>query len=125
MPSRKPDRSMATSLAMALLARLGACREQLKVAAEQLRQSPDDNDASRVAQETIHFLTDWLKTFQVTHAALSDRGARRAGSTPSPSGRCAPPRAATELRSNPAPALDASPLPRNEPRAFVLSLAQE
>jgi hypothetical protein len=50
---------------MELLARLATCREQLKVAAEQLRQSPDDNDASRIAQETIDFLTHWLKTFQV------------------------------------------------------------
>ncbi len=66
MPSRKPDRSMATSLAMALLARLGACREQLKVAAEQLRQSPDDEDASRIAEETVDFLTHWIKSFQVT-----------------------------------------------------------
>ena len=66
MPSRKPDRSLVTSLAMALLARLGACREQLKEAAEQLRESRDDKEASRIAQETIDFLTHWLKSFQIT-----------------------------------------------------------
>jgi hypothetical protein len=51
---------------MELLARLATCREQLRVIAEQLRQSPDDNDASRIAQETIDFLTPWIKSFQVT-----------------------------------------------------------
>jgi len=51
---------------MALLARLAACREQLTQAAEQLRESPDDKDASHIAQETIDFLTHWLKSFQVT-----------------------------------------------------------
>jgi hypothetical protein len=66
MSSRKRDPSLAISLAMALLARLAACREQLKEAAEQLRQSRDDKDASRIAQETIDFLTHWLKSFQVT-----------------------------------------------------------
>jgi hypothetical protein len=66
MPSRKPFPSPAPSLAMALLARLAACREQLTQAAEQLRESPDDKDASRIAQETIDFLTHWLKSFQVT-----------------------------------------------------------
>jgi hypothetical protein len=44
---------------------LATCREQLKIAAEQLRQSPDENDASRIAQETIDFLTQWIKSFQV------------------------------------------------------------
>jgi hypothetical protein len=53
------------SLAIELLTRLATCRDQLKDAAEQLRQSPDDNDASRIAQETIDFLTRWLKSFQV------------------------------------------------------------
>ena len=48
MSSRKPVPSPAPSLAMALLARLGTCREQLKEAAEQLRQSRDDKDASRM-----------------------------------------------------------------------------
>jgi hypothetical protein len=66
MPSRKPDRSLATSLAMALLARLATCREQLREAAEQLRESRDDKEASRIAQETIDFLTHWLKSFQIT-----------------------------------------------------------
>jgi hypothetical protein len=51
---------------MALLARLGACREQLKEAAGQLRESRDDKDASRIARETIDFLTHWIKSFQVT-----------------------------------------------------------
>jgi hypothetical protein len=49
---------------MELLARLAACREQLKEAAEQLRESSDDKEASRIAQETIDFLT--LKSFQIT-----------------------------------------------------------
>jgi hypothetical protein len=65
MSIRKPHPSPTTSLAMALLARLAACREQLKQAAEQLRESRDDKDASRIAQETIDFLTHWLKSFQV------------------------------------------------------------
>jgi len=56
-----------------LLTRLATCREQLRAAAEQLRQSRADEDASRIAQETVDFLTDWLKTFQITGAALSDR----------------------------------------------------
>ncbi len=51
---------------MELLARLAACREQLKEAAEQLRESSDDKEASRIAQETIDFLTHWLKSFQIT-----------------------------------------------------------
>jgi hypothetical protein len=63
MPNRNP---LPASLAMKLLTRLAVCREQLKEAAEQLRQSRDDKDASCIAQETIHFVTDWLKTFQVT-----------------------------------------------------------
>jgi hypothetical protein len=57
---------LATSLAMALLTRLGACREQLKEAAEQLRELGDDKDASRIARETIDFLTHWIESFQVT-----------------------------------------------------------
>ena len=56
-------RHQTTSLAMALLARLAACREQLKQTAEQLREARDDKDASRIAQETIDFLTHWLKSF--------------------------------------------------------------
>jgi hypothetical protein len=63
MSSRKS--ALPTSLAMELLTRLAACRERLKLAAEQLRQSPDDKDASRIAQETIDFLTQWIKSFQV------------------------------------------------------------
>jgi hypothetical protein len=51
---------------MALLARLGACREQLKQAAAQLRELGDDKDASRIARETIDFLTHWIESFQVT-----------------------------------------------------------
>jgi hypothetical protein len=56
----------ATSLAMALLAPLGACREQLKEAAEQLRELRDDKHAWRIARETIDFLTHSIKSFQVT-----------------------------------------------------------
>jgi hypothetical protein len=63
MTGRSP---LPASLAMELLARLATCREQLRVIAEQLRQSPDDNDASRIAQETIDFLMQWVKSFQVT-----------------------------------------------------------
>jgi hypothetical protein len=63
MSSRSP---LPASLAIELLTRLATCREQLKAAAEQLRQSPDDKDASRVAQETIDFLTHWIESFQVT-----------------------------------------------------------
>ena len=66
MPSRKPDRSLATSPAMALLERLAVCRDQLKMTAEQLRESRDDKEASRTAQETIDFLMHWLKSFQIT-----------------------------------------------------------
>jgi hypothetical protein len=60
MTSRKPARA-AISLAMAFLVRLAECREHLKGAAEQLRESRDDEEASRIAQETIDFLTRWLK----------------------------------------------------------------
>jgi hypothetical protein len=63
MSSRKA--ALPRSLAMDLLTRLAACREQLKLVAEQFRQSPDDQDASRIAQETIDFLTQWIKSFQV------------------------------------------------------------
>ena len=66
MPSRKPFPSPAPSLALALLARLAACREQLRESADQLRESRDDKDASRIAQETVDFLTHWIKSFQVT-----------------------------------------------------------
>jgi hypothetical protein len=31
--------------------------------------SPDDKDASRIAQETIIFLTQWIKGFQITAGA--------------------------------------------------------
>ena len=63
MPTRKL--ASATSLAIALLECLATGREQLRVAAEQLRQSPDDSDASRIAQETIDFLMQSIKSFQV------------------------------------------------------------
>jgi hypothetical protein len=53
MSSYKP--SPAPSLATVLLARLAVCREQLRDAAEQFRESRDDEDASRIAQETIDF----------------------------------------------------------------------
>ena len=53
------------SLAIELLTRLATCRDQLRDAAEQLRQSPDDSDASRIAQETIDFLMQWIGSFQV------------------------------------------------------------
>jgi hypothetical protein len=66
MPGRKPLPLPSPSLAMELLARLATCRERLKKTAEQFRQSPDDNDASRIAQETVDFLTHWIKSFQVT-----------------------------------------------------------
>jgi hypothetical protein len=61
MPSRKS--ALPTSLAMELLTYLAPCRERLKLAAE-LRQSPDDEDASHIEQETIDFLTEWIKGFQ-------------------------------------------------------------
>jgi hypothetical protein len=64
MSSHKP--SPAPSLATVLLARLAVCREQLRDAAEQFRESRDDEDASRIAQETIDFLGRWIKSFQVT-----------------------------------------------------------
>ena len=66
MSNCKPSPSPSLSLAMKLLACLATCRDQLKEAAEQLRQSPDDNDASCIAQETIDFLAQWIKSFQVT-----------------------------------------------------------
>jgi hypothetical protein len=65
MTSRKPAPA-AISLALALLERLAVCRDQLKMAADQLRESCDDEDASRVAQETVDFLVQWLKSFQIT-----------------------------------------------------------
>jgi hypothetical protein len=61
---------LPTSLALELLVRLAACREQLKEAAEQLRQSLDDEDASRIAQETTYFLTHWIESFQGTAQRL-------------------------------------------------------
>jgi hypothetical protein len=66
MSVRKPHPSPTTSLATAVLARLAGCREQLKQAAEQLRESREDKDASRIAQETIDFLTHWIESVQVT-----------------------------------------------------------
>jgi hypothetical protein len=65
MTSRKPAPA-AISLALALLERLAVCRDQLKMAADQLRESCDDEDASLVAQETVDFLVQWLKSFQIT-----------------------------------------------------------
>jgi hypothetical protein len=65
MSSRSP---LPGSLAIELLKRLATCREQLRVAAEQLRQSGADEDASRIAQETLDFLTQWIKSFQVRAA---------------------------------------------------------
>jgi hypothetical protein len=64
---------------MELLARLAVCSEQLKVAAEQLRRPRDDNDASRTGQETIDFLMEWIKSFQVTDSTFTvyDRASRR------------------------------------------------
>ena len=62
MPSRNP---LPASLAMELLTRLALCREQLRRAAERLRESRDDEDASRIAQETIAFLTQWLNGFRI------------------------------------------------------------
>jgi len=56
---------------MSLLARLAACREQLREAAEQLRESRNDADAFRIAQETVDFLTQWIKSFQVAAARPS------------------------------------------------------
>jgi broad specificity phosphatase PhoE len=49
-------------------ARLAKCREQLRRAAERLRESRDDDDASFtscIARETIDFLAQRLKTFQI------------------------------------------------------------
>ena len=64
--------ALPNSLGMELLTCLASCRERLKLAAEQLRQSSDDQDASRIAQETIDFLMGWIKTFQI-------KGDRRRG----------------------------------------------
>lgn len=50
---------------MALLARLATRRERLREVAEQFRQSRDDKDSSRIAEETIAFLMHWLSDFQV------------------------------------------------------------
>jgi len=58
------DSPLPGSLAIELLTQLATSREQLKVAAEQLRESRDDKDASGIAQETIDFLTQWIKSFQ-------------------------------------------------------------
>ena len=60
--------SLPASLAIELLTRLATCREQLRIAAEQLRQSRADEDASRIAQETVDFLTRWIKSFRVAAA---------------------------------------------------------
>ncbi len=65
MSSRSP---LPGSLAIELLTRLATCREQLRVAAEQLRESRADEGASRIAQETVDFLTQWIKSFQVAAA---------------------------------------------------------
>jgi hypothetical protein len=72
MPGRKP--SPALSPAMALLARIATCREQLREATEQLRQSRDDKDSSRIAEETIDFLMHWLSDFQVAAQPPSENG---------------------------------------------------
>jgi hypothetical protein len=64
--SRKPDPLPAIPLAMLLLARVEECIEQLKESADQLGQSRDNKDASRVARETIDFLKHWLTSFQIT-----------------------------------------------------------
>ena len=64
MSSRKS--ALPTSLAMELLTSLAPCRHRLKLAAEQLRQSSDDEDATRIAQETVDFLAQWIRSFQVT-----------------------------------------------------------
>lgn len=63
MPGCRP--SPALSRAMALLARLATRRERLREVAEQFRQSRDDKDSSRIAEETIAFLMHWLSDFQV------------------------------------------------------------
>ena len=60
--------SLPASLAIELLTRLATCREQLRIAAEQLRQSRADEDASRIAQETVDFLTRCIKSFRVAAA---------------------------------------------------------
>jgi len=64
--SRKPDPLPAIPLAMLLLGRVEERIEQLKESADQLGQSRDNKDASRVAQETIDFLKHWLTSFQIT-----------------------------------------------------------
>jgi hypothetical protein len=64
--SRKPDPLPAIPLVMLLLGRVEECIEQLKESADQLGQSRDNKDASRVAQETIDFLKHWLTSFQIT-----------------------------------------------------------
>jgi hypothetical protein len=51
MSSRKPDPLPAIHLAMLLLGRVEECIEQLKETADQLGQSRDNKDASRVARE--------------------------------------------------------------------------
>jgi Amidase len=66
MSSRKPDPLPAIPLAMLLLGRVEECIEQLKESADQLGQSRDNKDASRVARETIDFLKHWLTSFQIT-----------------------------------------------------------
>jgi hypothetical protein len=65
MPRRSP---LPASLAIELLTRLATCREQLRIAAEQLRQSRADEDAARIAGETVDFLTQWIESFQVAAA---------------------------------------------------------
>ena len=69
MSSRSP---LPGSLAIELLTRLATCRDQLKDATEQLRQSHDDKDAFRTAQETIDFLNG-SKAFKSRPPALFDR----------------------------------------------------
>jgi hypothetical protein len=73
MSSRKPVPWPAPSLAMALLVRLAACREYLKEADEQIRESRDDEEASRIARETIDFLTHWLKSFAPNSSRIPPR----------------------------------------------------
>jgi hypothetical protein len=51
---------------MLLLGRVEECIEQLKETADQLGQSRDNKDASRVARETIDLLKHWLTSFQIT-----------------------------------------------------------
>jgi hypothetical protein len=70
MSSRSP---LPASLAIELLTRLATYREQLRVAAEQLRQSRADEDASRIAQETATSSRSGSKAFESRPPALSDR----------------------------------------------------